>query len=171
MSRVLEHLSYEERLRELGLFSLKRRLRGDLLNAYKYLKGGCQKDGSRLFIVSPSDRTRGNRHKQKPKMFHLNMRKNFLLSGWWSTGTGCLGRLWSFLLWRYSKPAWTRSRAALSGWTCFCRGAGLGDPQRSLLTATILWLLPLDTLQEHNRAQNETQISHVHSQSSDLLFR
>ena len=60
------------------------------------------------------------------------------LWGWRSPGTGCPGRLWSLLLWRYSRPAWTQSCAACCRWPCFSRGVVLDDPQRSLPTPNIL---------------------------------
>ena len=60
MIRELEHLPCEDRLRELGLFSLeKRRLRGDLIVAFRYLKGAYRKDGEGLIIRECSDRMKG----------------------------------------------------------------------------------------------------------------
>ncbi|KAK4827047.1 hypothetical protein QYF61_013231 [Mycteria americana] len=64
MIRRLEHLPYEDRLRELGLFSLeKRRLQGDHIVAFQYLKGAYTKDGEGLFTRECTDRTRGNSFK------------------------------------------------------------------------------------------------------------
>ena len=70
----LEHLPYEERLRDLGLFSLeKRRWRGDLINVYKYLRCGRQRDLANLFSVVCGDRTRSNAHKMEHRKFRINM--------------------------------------------------------------------------------------------------
>jgi len=70
MMRGIEHLSCEERLRELGLFHHeKRRLREQLIVAFQYLNGTCKKAGEGHFTRACSDRTRGNGFKLKEGRF------------------------------------------------------------------------------------------------------
>lgn len=112
----------------------KRRLRGDIINAYKYLKGRCQEDGARLFPMVLSDRTRGNRHILKHRKHHLNMRENFL--------TVRMTEPWNRLPRQavdIQNPPRRWSCATSSGWTCFGRGVGLDVLQRSLPTPTTQW--------------------------------
>ena len=69
MIRGLEHLSCEDRLRELGVLSLeKRRLRGDLRAAASAWRG-YRKDGEGLFTRVCSDRRRGNGSKLQEGRF------------------------------------------------------------------------------------------------------
>ena len=74
----IEHLSSEERLRELGLVCLEtRRLWGDLIAAFQFLKEAYKKDGDKVYRRACCDRTRGNSFKLKEDRFRLRMRKNF----------------------------------------------------------------------------------------------
>jgi len=62
----LEHLPYEDRLRELGLFTLeKRKLWVDLSAVFQYLKQGINKEGDRHFSRIYCERTRVNDFKLK----------------------------------------------------------------------------------------------------------
>ncbi|KAJ7412731.1 hypothetical protein WISP_94775 [Willisornis vidua] len=73
----LEHKSYEERLKDLGLFSPeKRRFRGDLTTLYNYLKGCCSQVGIGLFSQATNSRTRGH-----GPMLLLDISKKFFTEG------------------------------------------------------------------------------------------
>lgn len=56
----LEYLCCEVRLRELGFFILEnKRLQGDFLMAFQYIKKAYEKNRERLFFRACSDRTSG----------------------------------------------------------------------------------------------------------------
>jgi len=74
----MEHLYYEDRLRQRGLFSLeKRRLREDLTAAFQYLDRAYRKEANNLFSKACCDRTRSNGFKLREGRFRLDIRKNF----------------------------------------------------------------------------------------------
>ena len=116
----------------------KRRLRGDLINTYKYLKGWCQDDGTRLLSIVPHDRTKSHGHKLEHRKFQLNMRKDFFpvrVPEQWH-------RLPREVV---ESPSLEAFRTRLDAFLCalveVCllkQKDGQDDPQRSLPTPTVL---------------------------------
>ena len=89
----LENKSCEERLRELGLFSLeKRRLGGDLPVLYSKLKGGSRGMGIVLFSQAPSHKTRTKTLQLYQGRLSLVIMKNFFTAR--VALVGLRGKVW-----------------------------------------------------------------------------
>ena len=78
MIKGMEHLSYED----MDLFSLeKRRLRGDPIAAFQYLKGTYRKEWDRLFCSVCGDRTKRNCFRLKEFRSRLDVREKSFTVG------------------------------------------------------------------------------------------
>jgi len=74
----LGSLPQDERLRELDSFTLeKRRLRGDPITIFQYLKGGYKEEGDSFFTRSHTEKMRGNGYILLLGRFQLDTRGKF----------------------------------------------------------------------------------------------
>ena len=83
----VKNMCYEERLRLLNLPTLKyRRLRGDMIEAYKIITMKYDNNSVINFKQCDNSITRGNRYKLFPVNVHYNLRKHFfsnrIISTW-----------------------------------------------------------------------------------------
>ena len=60
-----------------GCSTWRRRLQGDIIAAFQYLKGAYRKDGEKIFSRACCGRTRGNGFKLREGKFRLAIRKTF----------------------------------------------------------------------------------------------
>jgi len=125
----------------------RRRLRGDLIKVYNYLKGGGrQMDEARFFLVEHNDRIRSNCLKLVYRKFYTNMWKNFFMV----RVTECWNRLPREVVKSPSMEIFTTHLYAylcnLLQDTCFSRGVGLDD---LLNPFQLLWFCDLLSLTKH----------------------
>lgn len=113
--KSLEGKSYEESLRERGIFSLqKKRLKGERVAVFRYRKSWHQVQGECLFPLSEESRTDTNGLRLQQRRFRLDTRKDFftgkaVTAGWAAPASSSLqifnqrlDKHWSRIIWKYS---------------------------------------------------------------------
>ena len=98
------------------MFSLeKRRLQGDLVVAFQYLRGVYKQEGKWLFTRVDGDRTRGNGLKLRQGRFRLDIRRKFLTQRVVTHWNRLPKEVVDAPSWRHSRPGWMWLWAAWSG--------------------------------------------------------
>lgn len=142
MMKELEHSSYEERPRELVLFSLeKRRLRRIWLMCLKYLKGRMPREwGPTLLSDAQQQNKRQLVQTGTQEVLSAHEEKLYCESYWALVQVAQGGYVVSF---KYSKAAWTESWVMCSECPCLSREVVLDGCQRSFPASTILYFCDL----------------------------
>lgn len=93
MLKCLESKSYKEWRMSLGFFSLrKRRLSGDVLAVYSFLKAGTGRESDNLLSLLTSNKTQGNEMKLQRASSDWTLGKGLSLTVWQVTGAGSPGK-------------------------------------------------------------------------------
>lgn len=141
MTRGLEHLPYEESLKELRLLSLEKRASGGCLtHVFKYLMGCNKECSARLFPVVLRDKRQWAQGKNCEILSEHKKTLFYCEAG----QTHCPQRL------RHSVNNWAWSWAKSSSWPCVSKGLGLDGFMKCFPTETILlfwdWVVVYDYL-------------------------
>lgn len=143
----LKPVSYKEKLGELELFTLeKRRVRVDLINKYKSLKGGCKEDSPTMFLMKAQWQNK-KQWAQSWTEGSLCIREHFLTVKETEQQQKCSRRLWNLLLGNLQKlPECSPGYPAqgILGWA----GVELDGLQSSLSTSTNLWFCDFSEMQD-----------------------
>ena len=127
MVKGLQAKPYEERLGHLDLFCLrKRRLRGDLVAAYKFIMGVQKGIGEALLTKVPLGVTRNNGHKLAESRLGWTLGGTSSQLEWPKSGMGSQGRWCSPLAWGSSRGSWMGIclvSSEPSTLSCLCRGS------------------------------------------------
>lgn len=90
--KAQEHKFYKEQLREPGVFSLEKNLKGDSIALYSSLKGGWSQVGFGLFCHVSRKTMKGNDLNLHQGRFRLDIRRKIFLKEWSGFGISCRQR-------------------------------------------------------------------------------